>query len=227
MNAIVGGSPNGTALGINAPASFLGDLAHLQNNGTPVFRVDSFGGVTFGGGLASMNANTLQLVNPGAAAAVWLNFSTSANSTGRLAIQGTAATNQLALGTGAASNFFVANGLNKIAMGTAAPPPGNTATAADLLIQDATPSTGNTQVLVQAGAGQNRDLTQWMSSGGVPGARVSVQGALRNLPYGAKPACDSSVRGMLWHTQGATNVKDDVQVCAKDSANVYAWRVLF
>jgi hypothetical protein len=32
---------------------------------------------------------------------------------------------------------------------------------------------------------------------------------------------------MLWHTQGATNVKDDVQVCAKDSANVYAWRVLF
>jgi len=42
-----------------------------------------------------------------------------------------------------------------------------------------------------------------------------------------RPACDANKRGTLWFTQGAAGVKDSMQVCAKDAANVYAWRTLY
>jgi hypothetical protein len=44
---------------------------------------------------------------------------------------------------------------------------------------------------------------------------------------GTKPTCASGVRGMYWHTLGGTGVKDDIQVCAKDAADAYAWRTIY
>jgi hypothetical protein len=86
---------------------------------------------------------------------------------------------------------------------------------------------GNTLLQVQAGSGQSTDLAAFSSAAGLTGARVSQNGALVNLPFGTKPGCSSSVRGMLWHTQGGTGVADLVEVCAKNAADAYIWTALF
>jgi hypothetical protein len=148
-------------------------------------------------------------------------------STGRLSILGTDPTNQLQIGEGFTNNSILINGIGKISMGTSVPQPSTSLTGPDVLIQNATPSTGSTLVQIQAGAGQSGDLMQWMSSGGGGGTSVSAQGALRNLPFGAQPACDSTSRGMFWHAQGGTGATDSVTVCAKNSADTYAWRTIF
>lgn len=56
---------------------------------------------------------------------------------------------------------------------------------------------------------------------------VSGVGVLRNQPTGIKSACSAFTRGMFWHTNGTTGVKDSVEVCAKESTEVYAWRPLY
>jgi hypothetical protein len=43
----------------------------------------------------------------------------------------------------------------------------------------------------------------------------------------SQPTCDVAHRGRLWQTFGATGVKDQFSVCAKDATNAYAWRVLY
>lgn len=43
----------------------------------------------------------------------------------------------------------------------------------------------------------------------------------------AKGTCDSTNRGKLFHTRGGAGVKDNVEVCAKDAADAYAWRTLY
>lgn len=60
-----------------------------------------------------------------------------------------------------------------------------------------------------------------VSSAGDVAAR-SVQ-----LTSAAKPACDATSRGKFWYTAGASGVKDTVEICAKDAADVFAWRVLY
>lgn len=47
------------------------------------------------------------------------------------------------------------------------------------------------------------------------------------LTTGTKPTCDSSARGMFWHTAGGAGVKDAVEVCAKDAGDAYAWRTIY
>lgn len=59
-----------------------------------------------------------------------------------------------------------------------------------------------------------------------PTAALEVKGGARLNTTAAQPACSSTTRGEFWFTQGATNVKDSAQVCAKDVANAYAWRTL-
>jgi hypothetical protein len=60
-----------------------------------------------------------------------------------------------------------------------------------------------------------------------PDQKLHVDGGLRLDTATAKPACSVSTRGTFWVTQGATNVKDSVEVCAKDAANAYAWRTIY
>jgi len=56
---------------------------------------------------------------------------------------------------------------------------------------------------------------------------VEVNGGIRLNTVTAKPACNSGSRGTFWYTQGAAGVKDNVEVCAKDATNAYAWRTIY
>jgi len=75
-----------------------------------------------------------------------------------------------------------------------------------------------------------------------PKQRLEVGGGVRlnttatkSDPTGTlKPDCSNAnanvaadVRGTLWFTQSAAGVADKMEVCAKDSANNYAWVALF
>lgn len=51
--------------------------------------------------------------------------------------------------------------------------------------------------------------------------------APRWIDNGTKPACAAGIRGMVWYDAGAASVKDTFEVCAKDAADAYAWRVLY
>jgi hypothetical protein len=43
----------------------------------------------------------------------------------------------------------------------------------------------------------------------------------------AKPTCEEATRGRFHHNFGGAGVKDTVEVCAKDAADAYAWRVIY
>jgi hypothetical protein len=43
----------------------------------------------------------------------------------------------------------------------------------------------------------------------------------------ATPTCDAAHRGIIQYIGGGAGVKDKVEVCGKDAANAYAWRVLY
>jgi competence protein ComGC len=60
-----------------------------------------------------------------------------------------------------------------------------------------------------------------------PGQTLEVNGGLRLNTTASKPTCSSSQRGTFWVTQAAGGVKDDVQVCAKDSGDAYSWRTIY
>lgn len=50
---------------------------------------------------------------------------------------------------------------------------------------------------------------------------------IRFMDPGARPACDSTLRGTYWHENSAGGVIDTVSVCAKNASNAYAWRDLY
>jgi hypothetical protein len=52
-------------------------------------------------------------------------------------------------------------------------------------------------------------------------------GGIRLNTTTAKPTCDASLRGTFWLTQGGAGVKDQLEVCAKDATDAYAWRTLY
>lgn len=60
-----------------------------------------------------------------------------------------------------------------------------------------------------------------------PATALEVNGGARLNTVTAQPACAVGIRGTFWATQGAAGVKDTVQVCAKDAADAYAWRVIY
>lgn len=43
---------------------------------------------------------------------------------------------------------------------------------------------------------------------------------------GSKPTCASGIRGTIWYVQGGAGTVDSTEVCAKDSADAYAWTSL-
>lgn len=48
-----------------------------------------------------------------------------------------------------------------------------------------------------------------------------------NLETGTRPTCNAAERGTFWYVAGAAGVKDTVEVCTKDAADAYAWRVIY
>ncbi|MBI4698976.1 MAG: hypothetical protein HY758_08770 [Nitrospirae bacterium] len=59
------------------------------------------------------------------------------------------------------------------------------------------------------------------------GQKLEVNGGVSINTTTAQPTCSSTTRGTFWVKQGASGVKDSVQVCAKDAANAYSWRTLY
>ena len=57
--------------------------------------------------------------------------------------------------------------------------------------------------------------------------RLEIDGGLRLSTAAAKPSCGAGTRGTFWVAQGAAGAKDNVEVCAKDAANAYAWRTIY
>lgn len=60
------------------------------------------------------------------------------------------------------------------------------------------------------------------------GANGSTTGG--NIKIGstvAKPTCDSTTRGYIYHFYGGAGVKDTVETCAKAADDSYAWRVIY
>jgi len=47
------------------------------------------------------------------------------------------------------------------------------------------------------------------------------------ISAGARPSATSAVRGKVWYSPGSAGVKDKVEVCCKDAANSYAWRIIY
>ncbi len=43
---------------------------------------------------------------------------------------------------------------------------------------------------------------------------------------GSKPTCDVTKRGWIWMDEGGASVADTVELCTKDSSDVYAWRTI-
>lgn len=56
------------------------------------------------------------------------------------------------------------------------------------------------------------------------GGGFAVGDTAANSP---QPTCDATVRGTLWAIYQGAGVKDNVQVCAKDSGDAYAWRTIY
>ena len=54
-----------------------------------------------------------------------------------------------------------------------------------------------------------------------------VSGAGVQAVAGTEPTCDESARGPIWTVAGDTGVADTVKVCAKDAADVFAWRTIY
>jgi hypothetical protein len=169
----------------------------------------------------------MEASNPGATI-TWLgNADTSANSAFRFAVGGSAATNSIALGTGTSRNSLIINGLGKVAIGAQAPSP----SAADLLIHDATPTTGSTLLALRAGAGQNGNLQEWNDNSGSLLAAVQPSGeflgGLRLQTNAPKPACAATNKGAFWLTPGANGTADTLEVCLKDAADTHGWRAIY
>ncbi len=60
-----------------------------------------------------------------------------------------------------------------------------------------------------------------------PGAKLEVNGGIMLNTSTSKPTCNAAARGTFWFTQGGAGVKDACEVCAKDAADSYGWRVLY
>lgn len=60
-----------------------------------------------------------------------------------------------------------------------------------------------------------------------PNESLEINGGLRLNTTAAKPICNAAKRGALWFTQGAAGVKDALEVCAKDAADIYNWRTIY
>ena len=208
-NTISGGSANGTLLGINGPAGFGGDLAHWMLNGLSRFRWTA--------------AGSFAAWNDGGTVNWWGNDSAATGSSFRLAIRGGASDHRLHLGSGTSRNFLQATGLGKVGLGTTAPEP----VTADLLVRDATATTGSTQVLIQAGEGQDRDLLQFQNGAGAATSRVTASGAWVVRPEGTRPACAVELRGALWFTASLVGAADKLEACAKTASDTYVWSVLY
>lgn len=109
-----------------------------------------------------------------------------------------------------------------VGIGTALP-------LAKLDIAGVTSTITNTSGDINIVPAANLILTQGNFGIGTTGPihKIDINGAIKLGDEGTKPACNSAHRGTLFPTFGGTGVKDSLELCAKDAADAYAWRVIY
>lgn len=60
-----------------------------------------------------------------------------------------------------------------------------------------------------------------------PTQKIEVNGGVKLAPGAAKPTCDATTRGTFWYSAGGAGAADQVEVCAKDSSDSFAWRTIY
>lgn len=96
---------------------------------------------------------------------------------------------------------------------------------------DLVPGSGTADVGLTGSRWENGYFSGGVGIGGssdpIAPVRLEIDGGMRLNTTTAKPACGAGTRGTFWVTQGGAGVKDNVEVCAKDAANAYAWRTIY
>lgn len=78
-----------------------------------------------------------------------------------------------------------------------------------------------------AGLNLGTAASKW-TNGYFSGSIKVDSGIQVTTPATGKPSCsDSSARGIVWVTPGTAGVKDLVEVCAKNAADVFGWRLIY
>ena len=89
--------------------------------------------------------------------------------------------------------------------------------------------TDNAQDIGETGANRPRDF--WLARNADVVGNLTVHGSVTSpnvtLSSLAAPTCDAAHRGQFNYVAGGAGVKDMVQVCGKDAADVYAWRTIY
>lgn len=67
-----------------------------------------------------------------------------------------------------------------------------------------------------------------LSAGGlaVAASWQSVIDSAYTIGAGARPTCDSTIRGKQWFVEGGVGIADSVSVCVKGALDTYAWSSL-
>jgi hypothetical protein len=93
-------------------------------------------------------------------------------------------------------------------------------------------TTGNNRTTLGYGAYNSVDNTVVLGNGAVTNVMAGSTGLARvtagsvQLTTGAAPTCGAAVRGTIWYVAGGTGVADTISICAKSSADAYAWRAM-
>jgi hypothetical protein len=88
----------------------------------------------------------------------------------------------------------------------------------------------NTRDFILRDLDADREVLRVSATDGVVSTTQTLKagkGVRVNASATSKPTCDSTLRGTFWYVAGATTVKDNVEVCAKDASDVYAWRTIY
>lgn len=235
-SAITGGGAGanaGTFYALNAPSGFVGDFMRFELNGAAAFAVNRLGTITVGtantfgsAGVSVSNVGTLAFANTSSGASAAFRITGSA---------GTGSGNFLALRPSSSGSGPDVLRVNADQRGVMVGQTAETASVSNLSLGvfDDTASTGVTRHLIQKAANQGtvspfevRDFNATLGDGALL-FEIEPDGSFRSLPTGTRPTCASGIRGTYWYTQGGTGVKDAVEVCTKDAADVYAWRVIY
>lgn len=94
----------------------------------------------------------------------------------------------------------------------------NQAASVDLFKVDVSGNTTMAGVLNLNSAGGSDGVLKLNPPDSAPTAGGAIQ-----LTTGTKPTCVEGLRGTFYYTAGGTGVADLIQICAKNSSNVYAW----
>ena len=108
--------------------------------------------------------------------------------------------------------------LGKLAVG----PSNSSAPTVTMIVRDATTTTGDTSMVVQAGPGQTSSLQAWQDNSATVLFKIAADGIPQWTSI-AEPTCNSGNRGKITMVQGGAGVADTLRVCVKDSSDSYLW----